>query len=150
MPKYNEDLDKLFKSIGFDNYVEMLKSAVAEKDSLDEQNLIFFRSQANVQHPTELTEYRINFVFTVVAPEDNNPGYFKNIFAYLLKKRHEKLEPTAEADYWPTEKSLPTKEQMITDVLGMAKMDKLKAKFKMGHHARQGLKNGKQTRRGYK
>ena len=150
MPKHSEDLDRLFKSIGFDNYPEMLRSAIVEKDLLDEKNMILFRSQTKVQHPTELTEYKINFVFAVVIPEDNRPGYFKNIFAYLVKKRHEKLEPTAEVDYWPTGKSLLTKDQIIADVLEMAKMDKLRAKFKMNHHASQHLKNGKQTRPGYK
>jgi hypothetical protein len=146
MPKYSEDLDKLFKSIGFDNYIEMLKSAVAEKDALDEQNLIFFRTQANVQHPNELTEYKINFVFTVVIPEDNKSWYFKNIFACLVKKRHEKLEPTAEADYWPKNKSLPTKEQIIADVVGMARMDKLRAKLKIDNHDGQNFKNRKHPR----
>ena len=147
MPKYSENLDMLFKSIGFDNYTEMLKSAIIEKDFVDEQNMIFFRSQTPVLHPTELTEYKINFVFAVLIPEDGQPAYFKNIFAYLGRKSHDKLRPTVEADYWPTNKFLPTKDQIISDVLEMSKMDKLRAKFRMDNHEGQHPKNGKHPRR---
>jgi hypothetical protein len=148
MPNYSQKLENLFKSIGFDDYKEMLKSAVPEKDATDETNLVVFSSNVNVVHPTDQTKCRINFVFTVVYAENNNEYQFKNIFAYLVRKRHERACPTVEADYWPTGKSLPTKDQIITDVLETAKMDKVREEFKAGNHNTRNLRNGKQAKLG--
>jgi hypothetical protein len=148
MPNYSQKLENLFKSIGFDDYKEMLILVVPEKDTNDEKNLVVFRSSVNVLHPTDQTRCKINFVFTVVCPEDNNNYQFKNIFAYLVRKRHERAGPTVESDYWPTGKSLPTKDQIITDVLEMAKMDKVREKFKACNHTALNQINGKHSRKG--
>jgi hypothetical protein len=113
------DLQKDFQELGFDNYFEMLRSARWEA------GFKLLETDVEICPPRGIKGDMVNFQFVLTKPEPPLPPFIWMVRASLVE--HDLVKPMisyqAERGFYRLNGHLPNKEEMIREILAVAKLN---------------------------